>query len=187
MLYLIAKRRALPIVIFIVAHMVVASKGGFADQPKIFGADTNPTELAEFLFSNSSEQNGSRSISQIETKSSDNVAALKILFEFDSTIISPDSLPIVKQLALALTTPQAGTSPVLIEGHTDATGEKIYNIRLSKRRAQAIKQHLVERYNIEPERLSVKGMGETELLNADFPTAAINRRVQIRRLRNESR
>lgn len=69
---------------------------------------------------------------------------------------------------------------VRIEGHTDATGHRNANLILSRQRAEAVRQALVEE-GIEPERLQAFGLGE------DYPVAsndtpegrARNRRVEI--------
>lgn len=69
---------------------------------------------------------------------------------------------------------------IRIEGHTDSTGPSALNLRLSRERAEAVRDALVE-LGIEPERLNAVGMGE------DFPIAsndtaegrARNRRVDV--------
>jgi len=170
------------IVITGLANLLFMGSLALADQPRMFGNNPDPEELANFLFSNTSDVDDSRTWVQSGTDISVNVAALKILFEFDSIEIKPESLQTLERLAQALISPQAGFKPVVIEGHTDSVGDEIYNIDLSTRRAKTIKAHLVELYQINPERLAVKGMGESDLFNRAFPTAAINRRVQIKRL-----
>jgi len=153
-----------------------------ADQAKMFSKKPDPQELAKFLFPDMADADGSRTWVQTDRNEKVNVAALKILFEFDSTEIKPESLQTIERLAQALVTPQAKGQAIMIEGHTDAVGGKLYNIELSKRRARSIKEHLVDVYQIDPQRLAIEGMGESSLFNAEFPNAAINRRVQIKRL-----
>lgn len=68
-----------------------------------------------------------------------------------------------------------------ITGHTDTTGGKDYNQRLSTRRAYAVKEFLVYR-GIDPERLLVMGVGESRpaVKDKDDATRAQNRRVEFR-------
>ena len=65
-----------------------------------------------------------------------------------------------------------------IEGHTDSQGPEAYNLDLSTRRAQAVKDHLVNN-GIGSNRLTVKGFGETQPITSnDTPEGrAENRRV----------
>jgi OOP family OmpA-OmpF porin len=49
-----------------------------------------------------------------------------------------------------------------IEGHTDNVGGHDYNMKLSERRAASVKNYLIEKFGIDPERLSSKGYGYTK-------------------------
>jgi OOP family OmpA-OmpF porin len=68
----------------------------------------------------------------------------------------------------------------VIEGHTDNLGGAAMNQKLSERRAQAVVNYLVQKYGIDPVRLSAKGYGMTRPI-ADNKTAQgrqENRRVE---------
>lgn len=68
---------------------------------------------------------------------------------------------------------------VIIEGHTDSSGNDAYNKNLSERRASAVAKLLTEQYGIAADRLSSAGYGEERPI-ADNNTAegrAANRRV----------
>ena len=68
-----------------------------------------------------------------------------------------------------------------IEGHTDTTGDPGSNQALSQSRAAAVRDFLVQRYGVSPNRLEVVGLGETALLirtGTQVPEAR-NRRVQV--------
>lgn len=169
--------------------MMLANGAANAENVRVFEGTPDPNDLANFLFSGSESKSVSSGttrtrswVVQEETPSepATNVGALQIQFEFDSTEFKPYSLTIVERLAQALITEQAGDKPVMIEGHTDAIGTEAYNLDLSKRRAKAVRDYLIDIYRIEPARLFVDGRGESDLLNPANPKAAANRRVQIR-------
>jgi outer membrane protein OmpA-like peptidoglycan-associated protein len=48
---------------------------------------------------------------------------------------------------------------IRVEGNTDATGNRNYNIELSKKRAQAVVKYLVSEYNMDPNRFITVGNG----------------------------
>jgi len=54
----------------------------------------------------------------------------------------------------------AGKS-ILIEGHTDSSGNNKYNVDLSYRRALQVKRILVEQYDIDRDQLRIQGFGES--------------------------
>ncbi|MNT90758.1 Outer membrane porin F precursor [compost metagenome] len=67
----------------------------------------------------------------------------------------------------------------VVEGHTDSVGPDAYNQKLSQRRADAVKQVLVQD-GVEASRVSSVGYGESRPV-ADNGTAegrAVNRRVE---------
>ena len=61
------------------------------------------------------------------------------------------------------------------EGHTDTRGSEVYNQQLSQRRAEAVKQALVQR-GVDPTRIQAIGYGETQPVSS---SDAMNRRVNI--------
>jgi chemotaxis protein MotB len=75
--------------------------------------------------------------------------------------------------------------PVRIEGHTDntpiSTGEFKSNWELSVRRATEVVRHLIERYDLAPQRISASGYAEYQPIAAnDTPeNRALNRRIEI--------
>ena len=65
-------------------------------------------------------------------------------------------------------------------GHTDSTGDEDYNMGLSVRRAEAVRDYLVSR-GIDSSIIDVSGLGETSPIssNATREGRAQNRRVEI--------
>ena len=70
---------------------------------------------------------------------------------------------------------------VSVEGHTDAIGSDQYNLKLSLRRATAVKQYLVKD-GVPDTRLSVRGFGKTQPVasNDTADGRAQNRRVELK-------
>lgn len=73
------------------------------------------------------------------------------------------------------------TSGVLVVGHTDGRGDPEANRVLSLRRAERVRDRLVELARIEPERVAVEGRGEEQPLadDASEEGRSANRRVEV--------
>jgi outer membrane protein OmpA-like peptidoglycan-associated protein len=69
---------------------------------------------------------------------------------------------------------------VRIEGHADASGNPQANVALSQRRAEAVKEFLVE-LGADATMLAPVGVGSAQPKNSRDPFAAENRRVEIGR------
>ena len=69
---------------------------------------------------------------------------------------------------------------VSVEGHTDSIGSDAYNLKLSERRAQAVRDYMVSQ-GIDAARIRVKGWGKTKPIASNKTEAgrAENRRVEI--------
>jgi len=78
---------------------------------------------------------------------SKNKAALKSNFTDDLNRL----VPIIQQ----------AKHKIIIEGHTDNTGEKAHNLKLSKDRANAVRNYLIEK-GCNPNNIIAKGFGETK-------------------------
>ncbi len=72
-----------------------------------------------------------------------------------------------------------------IAGHTDSAGSEKLNLKLSKQRANAIKDYLCMKYKILPEKLIARGYGESIPVASNDTIAgrAKNRRAVIKRLK----
>ena len=103
---------------------------------------------------------------------------LNIPFEVNSSELKPEARRQLRQLVDALSRESLAEFRFQIAGHTDASGTADYNLELSERRANAVMQYLVEN-GIDPERLVAVGYGEDNLLHAENPESAENRRVEI--------
>jgi outer membrane protein OmpA-like peptidoglycan-associated protein len=106
-------------------------------------------------------------------------ASVMITFETESSRLTADSKRILGNLAVALNSDQLARFRFNIEGHADARGTSERNLKLSQERAEAVREHLVSKLQIDPARLIALGKGDTEQLNKENPAAAENRRVRI--------
>jgi outer membrane protein OmpA-like peptidoglycan-associated protein len=105
--------------------------------------------------------------------------SLPVRFAFDSTEILPAARAQLDALAdgIKLLAPK---SIVTVEGHTDAVGSDAYNLELSRGRARAVRDYLVQHHGIDAARLKTVGYGESRPVEDADPNAAVNRRVQFR-------
>ena len=88
--------------------------------------------------------------------------AVTVHFAFDSSEILPQAEVNLRSLGQALQSPQLAAYQIRIEGHTDSTGPAAYNVALSHRRANSVKEYLVQHFDIDAERLLTDGRGEDE-------------------------
>ena len=107
------------------------------------------------------------------------VTTLRIHFDFNKAKIKKIYYPEIKKVAEILK-----ANPKLkieIDGYTDDIGTQEYNLKLSKKRAEAIKNVLVKVYKIDPKRIITKGFGEKYPLvpNTTPTNRALNRRAEI--------
>lgn len=102
---------------------------------------------------------------------------LEVNFGVDEHEIEPRYDNVIRDFAEFMD--NYGDSSAVIEGHTDSDGSEDYNQDLSERRARAVVDVLVEEHDIEADRLSATGYGESRPV-ADNTTAegkARNRRT----------
>lgn len=102
-----------------------------------------------------------------------------ILFDTGSDRIRPESAGVIRSVARGLEA-NPGLA-LLIEGHTDSTGDAAQNNELSKRRAEAVRSVLVSQFKIDAVRLRTAGLGATKPIDTnDTPQGrAQNRRVEF--------
>ncbi|HQS95887.1 MAG: hypothetical protein B7X90_03590 [Novosphingobium sp. 17-62-19] len=105
-------------------------------------------------------------------------STLSINFASGSAAIAPASRGQAQILANALKAPSAAGKRFVVGGHTDSVGGREYNLELSKRRAEALVQFLVES-GVERSRLQPEGYGFEKPVPGLSAKAAANRRVEI--------
>jgi len=114
-----------------------------------------------------------------DSSSKPSISIQNIQFEFGSAKLKPESIETLRNLGNALNQGLRDQKLFVIEGHTDAVGARAYNIELSRVRAQAVKDFLVNEMAVEASRLEVVGKGSAEPANRRNPYASENRRVVV--------
>ena len=104
-----------------------------------------------------------------------------VTFENDSAQLKPESAATLDSVAASLV-----ASPdvrVEVEGHTDSTGSDAYNLKLSQKRAESVRDYLVSK-GVPAARLEAKGYGESQPIakNDSEQGRARNRRVELKKL-----
>ena len=101
-----------------------------------------------------------------------------VFFDWDRSNLSDQALATIQQAANAYKT--KGNARITATGHTDTTGPESYNMALSLRRANTVKDALV-RNGVPATAIAVIGKGETQLLvqTGDGVREPQNRRVEI--------
>jgi outer membrane protein OmpA-like peptidoglycan-associated protein len=108
-----------------------------------------------------------------------------VLFDFDKATLSDKAQDALQQAASIIGEKAKGR--VRIDGHTDAKGDDRYNLRLSERRANAVKTWFVEKARLPSARFATHGYGKqrpvasnTKPDGSDDPEGRQkNRRVEI--------
>lgn len=119
------------------------------------------------------------------TKTEKVIVLEDVHFDFDKATLTKEAKNILKK-DIQILKENPGVR-VRIEGHSCAHGAELYNLRLSERRANAVKELLVKEGNIAADRLSTIAYGETRLARPEKPTpknkdseeAKANRRVHF--------
>lgn len=102
--------------------------------------------------------------------------ARTIRFEESSSTIDPSSRQLIDEVAVALR-PCLG-SIISVTGHTDASGPEPGNLTLSRDRAVAVQQALIER-GIPIDGLRAQGVGSSEPVDGLSPQDPANRRIEF--------
>jgi outer membrane protein OmpA-like peptidoglycan-associated protein len=102
-----------------------------------------------------------------------------IVFDPDSSLIRPASYQTIGSIADALTDPKLRPYRYLIVDHVESAGRRDHNLILSQRRAESIRDVLVNTFKVSPKRLQALGLGEEQLQDINRPASPANARVQI--------
>jgi outer membrane protein OmpA-like peptidoglycan-associated protein len=102
------------------------------------------------------------------------------LFEYDSATLQSSAINQLQKLGTLIRRNARATFTV--EGYTDSFGTPEYNLDLSQRRADSVKQYLVEAMGINPAQVETRGYGASKFRtspNGSIDEQSANRRVEI--------
>src|SRR5438445_1337584 len=102
------------------------------------------------------------------------------LFEYDSAALQSSAIFQLQKLGTLIKRNPNATFTV--EGYTDSFGGPEYNLELSQRRADSVKQYLVDAMRITPAQIEARGFGQTKFRvspNGSIEEQRENRRVEI--------
>jgi outer membrane protein OmpA-like peptidoglycan-associated protein len=118
---------------------------------------------------------------QQASQAADPAVNLTVNFATGSADLTVDATRTLDELGRALSSQDLASYRFRIEGHTDTVGSREYNKALSERRATAVVDYVVRKYDVDPARLQAVGLGEDGLL-VQTPSQTPeprNRRVQV--------
>lgn len=103
-----------------------------------------------------------------------------VFFEWDRYVLTPDAAHVVDTAAADLIASGEEHYEVILNGHADRSGPVEYNLRLSQKRAEAVKARLVE-HGVQADRIQYYAFGETDprIPTQDRTREPANRRVEI--------
>ena len=83
---------------------------------------------------------------------------MALYFDFDDANLTPRS---ERQLQIVADILRESKGKLDIAGHTDDLGTEEYNLKLSERRAESVRQVLIK-FGVAPEQITTKGLGKNE-------------------------
>ena len=116
---------------------------------------------------------------QLPTTIAEKAISLQILFDYNSATLSESAKAQLEPVGRALASGDLSGMKFRIEGHTDAIGGDDFNIELSRRRAEAVKEFLTQQYGVASAAIQIQGKGKSDLADAANPASEANRRVRI--------
>jgi len=163
--------------IFYNAGKILKYKYVLDEEGIAFWLDHNQQLYATVLYMSQNERSHPTK-GKIATAGAEKMRLAMVHFDFDKQNIKKIYVPVLDQHVAFLN--EHPSSPVLVEGHTDYMGSDAYNQKLSERRANAVRDYLIQK-GIASSRIQVMGYGERRPI-ADNKTAegrAMNRRSEL--------
>lgn len=168
-------------------NVIIVNEQGLANEFKIksrsyyrkFRArnDAGKVALAERL-----KENLARDNPQLNVRVTDNGVAISLpdlFFDTDSAKLNKSAKESLEKIAQLLKT--TDSKHVRVRGHTDSTGDEIYNQQLSEKRAERVAEFLIDSAELNPDGISYDGKGAKDPVseNSTAEGRARNRRVEI--------
>jgi len=157
-----------------IGGLIGAGLGGLAGHQVASYMDRQEAELDSAL--EESRANNRASIERDRENTDVLLATFKgdVFFNFDSAVMKPGAYAEIDRVTPVLQ--KYNHTAIQVEGHTDQVGTETYNQRLSEKRAEAVKNALIQR-GIDPIRIRAVGFGESQPISSNN---AMNRRVTLR-------
>ncbi|ETD83392.1 OmpA family protein [Rhodobacter capsulatus] len=142
----------------------VTAKGGADKIAVVFPTEPSPDPVGDTLLSGGTLQ------------------LFDILFDFDKRDVKPEARATLDPIGKTMRDHK--DLKIRVIGHTDSLGGVEYNLKLSRERAEAVRQALVDWYGIDAQRIATEGRGLSEPIESNETEAgrARNRRVEVVRL-----
>jgi OOP family OmpA-OmpF porin len=142
----------------------------------LFFTDGDPTKPT--LFGNFRIAAGGKKLYDALTEKG-RVATQGIYFDTGSDRLRPESTPTLKEIGTMLK--EHADLKLTIEGHTDNVGKADANQALSEKRAAAVRQFLIDNYQVDAGRLQAKGLGQSKPVGSNDTAEGkqSNRRVEL--------
>jgi len=175
---------------FLLLSVLINGCSGYSSAVNSFGPETPTSEMREeveapFVLTEGESPFCAKPPVEADPEMEPAMAALpaepyraRLYFIFDTSTFTPESEAAAQKVFDEIKARQIAEAIVI--GHTDTMGSEQYNIGLSERRADRVRQELIRR-GIPENIITTKGVGESELLidTADEVAEARNRRVEI--------
>lgn len=112
---------------------------------------------------------------------------VELIFKFNSEKIEPDYAQALDSSFQKIV--EKKFQRIQVEGHTDSTGIEVYNQYLSEKRAQAIRDYLVEKFKVTATSVEAVGYGSNHPIadNGNYQGRRKNRRVELKIWPQESK
>jgi outer membrane protein OmpA-like peptidoglycan-associated protein len=169
-----------------VLALAVAAQTATTEEVRVFTTPPSAEEMGQLLFPDKAgPKTRSLTFTAAQTAQANQepvAVALPIQFDYNSASLRPEAKSYLDEVGRMLTMDRFAQESLVIEGHTDAKGSEAYNLKLSQRRAQAVKRYLIAQFSIQPERLRTVGQGERKPLPGKDPYDPLNRRVELHRV-----
>ncbi|WP_339897279.1 OmpA family protein [uncultured Gilvimarinus sp.] len=162
---------------YVAAHNPLGGAGGTYLSLHIADLDTRPRAVIDVFFS---DRDLTRTLDLASVQvvpvydQSDVLEVAKIYFDRGSAHITERMSPVISELGETLNV--QANEQLLIVGHADATGTYDFNMRLSRNRAEAVKQRLLE-VGVKAQKIEVAGVGS--VMNDSSANDKMNRRVEV--------
>ncbi len=103
-----------------------------------------------------------------------------VLFDFDKHDLKHEAKEAIEELANRIS--QVGMAKIIVEGHTDSDGNDLYNLRLSKQRAESVLERLeslLANRGIYEIKTEAYGLTRPRATNETKEGKQLNRRVEL--------